>query len=270
MERKNEIDFIQNKPEDFIKVSGRTLEDRLEDVQLPLKQEKKILNTSSKEAIKDVGKKIVSKIPIASAISDAAFIFMDWNKKIDEDFEDTKKKMLIEEYLNKADSQEKAIQDLKETITNVYGNTLVNKIFRILSDYPPDGDLLVHLKSALNKICESKHFEELFTKHKFNLSLIEKLSPQALTILSDVNNWPDFSMNTRVSFGGKINENFKEPFVEAYLKEKQINDENKKARFVYIINELSQEGFIECHELKNGQCRIFLTVSGKELFEYLN
>ncbi|MFT8426080.1 MAG: hypothetical protein ABF630_11575 [Liquorilactobacillus sp.] len=270
MERKNEIEFIQNKPEEYIKVNERTLEDRLSKVQLTLKQEREITNVSSKEAVKDVGKKIASKIPIASYISDAAFTFMDWNKKIDEDFEDAKRKMLIEEYLNKTDSQEKAIQNLKETITNVYGNTLVNKIFRILSDYPPDGDLLVHLKSALNKICESKHFEELFTKHKFNLSLIEKLSPQALTILSDANNWPNFSMDARVSFGGKINENYTEYFVEAYLKVKQISGENKKARFVYIINELSQEGFIECHELKNGQCRIFLTVSGEELSEYLN
>ncbi|MFT8406807.1 hypothetical protein, partial [Liquorilactobacillus nagelii] len=163
MERKNEIEFIQNKPEEYIKVNERTLEDRLSKVQLTLKQEREITNVSSKEAVKDVGKKIASKIPIASYISDAAFTFMDWNKKIDEDFEDAKRKMLIEEYLNKTDSQEKAIQNLKETITNVYGNTLVNKIFRILSDYPPDGDLLVHLKSALNKICESKHFEELFT-----------------------------------------------------------------------------------------------------------
>ncbi|MFT8747127.1 hypothetical protein [Liquorilactobacillus nagelii] len=55
--------------------------------------------------------------------------------------------------------------------------------------------------------------------------------------ISDVNNWPNFSMNNRVSFGGKINENYTEPFVEAYLKVKQINDENKKTRLAYIINE---------------------------------
>ncbi|MFT8836874.1 hypothetical protein [Liquorilactobacillus satsumensis] len=222
MERKNEIDFIQNKPEEYIKVNGRTLEDRLSKVQLTLKQEKEITNSSSKEAVKDVGKKIVSKIPIASTIAEAAFVFMDWNKKIDQDLEDAKEKMLIEKYLNKADSQEIAIQNLKEAMTDIYGNTLINKVFKMLSEYPPDGDLLENLRRVLRNICELKNFKKLFSRHKFNLSLIEKLSPQALTVLMDAKNWPAFSMNARASFGGRINDNFQKPFMNAYASVKKM------------------------------------------------
>ncbi|MGM0228684.1 hypothetical protein IGJ28_000745 [Enterococcus sp. AZ091] len=270
MNRENELEAIKNYSDHYFEVQNRTLESRLSEVEIESEKKIETIKTSSKEAVKEVGREMINSIPVVSSLSKAAFIFMDWNKKVDSDLEDVKKVMLIESYLNKTDDHEKAIKSLKEAMTDVYGNALINKIFRMLSDYPPDGDWFTHLRMALEKICEAKNFEKLFDIHKFNLGLIEKMSPQALSIIADANNWPEFHFNfSGMSIGGKVTDQFQLPFAETYARKKGIEELIKVERIVHIINDLQNSGFIECYSYQGQHFKLQLTNMGKSLFEYL-
>ncbi|SET95933.1 hypothetical protein SAMN04487821_13427 [Enterococcus malodoratus] len=270
MKRETELEAIKNYPDHYFEVQGRTLESRLSDVEIGSEQEIETIKTSSKEAGREAGREMINSIPVVSLVSKAAFVFMDWNKKLDANLEDVKKQMLLEAYFNKSDNHEKAIENLKEAMTDVYGNALINKIFRMLSDYPPDGDWFTHLRTALEKICESKNFEKLFDTHKFNLGLIEKMSPQALSIIVDANNWPEFQFSfSGMSIGGKVTDQFQFPFATTYAQKKGIKEAIKVERIVHIVNDLQNGGFIECNERQGQYFKLRLTNMGKSLFEYL-
>ena len=270
MKREIELEAIKNYPDHYFEVQGRTLESRLSDVEIGSEKEIETIKTSSKEAVKEVGRGMINSMPVLSSLSKAAFVFMDWNKKLDANLEDVKKQMLLEDYFNKSDNHEKAIENLKEAMTDVYGNALINKIFRMLSDYPPDGDWFTHLRMTLEKICEAKNFEKLFDIHKFNLGLIEKMSPQALSIITDANNWPEFQFNfSGMSIGGKVTDQFQFPFAETYARKKGIEEPIKVERIVHIINDLQNGGFIECYSRQGQHYKLRLTNMGRSLFEYL-
>ena len=269
MDRKTEIEAIKNYPSHYNAIQKQTLEGRLSDIEISDEKMISITKESSKKAAKEAGKELLNSIPGISTVSNAAFIFMDWNKKVDSDLEDVKQQMLIESYLNKSDDHEKAIEELKDAISDYYGNALINKVFRMLGDYPPDGDLFKHLRSALRKICITKDFERMFDSHKFNLSLIEKMSPQALTILADSKKWPDFNISySGMSVDGKITDQFQQPFSQRYSQLKGIQNPKKIARITFIVSELAKEGLVECYIVQGGY-RLMLSDLGKELYEYL-
>ncbi len=272
MERHTEIEAIKNFSNHYIQVENKSLENRLSEINVENKKQIESIKESSKDVLKEVGKSLVNSVPGISLVSKAAFVFMDWNKKVDDDLEDVKKVMLIESYLNKTDNHEKAIENLREAMTDLHGNTLVNKIFRMLSDYPPDGDWFKHLQTALRNICDSKKFEKLFDIHKFNLGLIEKMSPQALSILADAKNWPKFHFEyIGMSVGGKITDQFQRPFSKVYANNKKnIADPLVIERIVHIINDLQNNGFIECYGQQGSQFKLELTGMGNSLYEYLS
>lgn len=267
MNRKKEIETILFYKESYLSTQLKDLDNKINKVELSGEAYKEIVQKTSKEQVKSVGKELVKTLigPLSFAVD-----FIDWNKTVDNDLKEAKKTLLLVDYINRVDSQETAINDLKEAMEDVYGNTLVNKIFQMLDDFPPDGDLMKHLVSSLKKVCQSKKYEELFDIHKFNLNLIENLSPQALTLLADQKNWPSFSFGfTGVSIGGKIDAGFQEPFINEYFKFRNIHDSLKKQRGVYIVSELQRNGFIVCFSQANNTYIIELTELGKDLYNYL-
>ena len=267
MGKKYEITNLVKYPDYYMGAQSKNLEARIEEMKLSEDEHKMIVTESNKNLVKGVGIELTKTIipPIAFALE-----FIGWNKTVDEDLKEAKKALLFTTYFDKVDSQEKAIEDLKETMTNIYGNTLVNKIFQMLDDFPPDADLMKHLVSSLKKICETKRFEELFDDHKFYLGLIDKLSPQALSFIADAENWPLFKFTfTGVSVGNHITDTFQKPFIEEYFSKKKITDSIIKQRGVFIVDELQQDGFIKCYGPQNKYYQVFLTEIGQRLYEYL-
>lgn len=268
MSREKEIETVLGYPESYLNTQIRGLENRINQVELTDETYKKIVQETSKEQVKGVGKEVAKTFlgPLSFAVE-----FIDWNKTVDNDLKEAKKSLLLVDYINKVDSQEKAINDLKETMGDVYGNTLVNKIFQMLDDFPPDGDLMKHLVTSLKKVCESKRYEDLFEVHKFNLNLIESLSPQALTLLADQKNWPSFNFSfTGMTIGNKIEDTFQEPFINEYFRIRDIHDPLKIQRGIYILSELHRNGFLECRHQNSDNYVIVLTELGKDLYKYLS
>ncbi|EAC5449805.1 hypothetical protein B4Y20_17125, partial [Listeria monocytogenes] len=115
-----EIEAIKNFSNHYIEVENKSLENRLSEINLENKKQIESIKESSKDVLKEVGKSLVNSVPGISLVSKAAFVFMDWNKKVDNDLEDVKKVMLIESYLNKTDNHEKAIENLREAMTDLH------------------------------------------------------------------------------------------------------------------------------------------------------
>lgn len=266
MTNKDALKSIINYSSEYLRTNNITLEKRLEKITLSDKQYDEISAETNKNiatgAVKDLAKTFAP--PIAYGLE-----FWNLNKKIDNDLNEAKKVILLTEYFNKSDRMDKAITNLKEAMTNMYGNTLINKVLQMVDNYPPDEKLMTYLVSTLKHIVDSKEFEKLFDQHKFNLSLIDGMSPQSLAILADNKNWPQFKFNfTGVSIGSKIEGTFEKPFITAYFKMKNISDKEKQTRAIHAIYELNSQKFIECHS-KNNKFQLLLTSTGRELSKYL-
>lgn len=222
----------------------KAFDDHLNKIKLDPSEEKKIKKEALKEIIKDetLGSFILGKIPK---------MILDWNKDYKKGVRAKKEEILLMIYFSKTRENKDSIKRIKDFLTNPFGNVIFNKILRIIDNTPPDKELLNHLSNVLKKVVESKDFGNLFGKHKFVLSQIEKLSPQALTILSDYRNWPHFKMKSFSALSGRIESDWLLAFITPYAEQKGIPvGGEERVRIMGALNELKQFGFIEAHLVK--------------------
>lgn len=108
MTDKNELENILQYTDHYSQVNNKSLENRLENLELSREQRKKAIADSTKDTAKDKVKDVAKNFvpPIGYALE-----FWDWNKKIDEDLNEVKKVMLLEKYFNKSDHLEEAIEN---------------------------------------------------------------------------------------------------------------------------------------------------------------
>src|SRR3954453_11112778 len=198
MDRKQELDFIARDPGQYLETQGQSLEKRLEQINLSGDEQKQIL----KENVKKTGRE--KALSLLGPVGDLINTVIDWNEKVNDDLSEAKKAILLNQYLIKADDHENAINQLKSFLVNPQWNAIFNKILRLLDSSPPDPELSDHLSSVLKNIIKEGSFEELFEQHRYALSQIERLTPQALTIINDYQNWPPIHLGVVTSHGPKI------------------------------------------------------------------
>lgn len=148
------------------------------------------------------------------------------------------------------------------------GNTLFNKILRILDDTPPDADLIKYLVNALEYVIDSD-FVNMFEGHKYALALLEQQTPQALTILADYRSWTDFPLSLTISTAGKITSDWLEAFIGPYVKSKGISDSRVIERIRNSMNELITKRFVEAVSLADNRAKAQLTDMGNLLLRYI-
>jgi hypothetical protein len=248
-------------PIEYFNLQNKSLNDRLNSIKLSKEDKEKIIKKHSIDTIKE---KALGFFKIGELIN----VFISWNENIDKDIKEAKKEYLLLEYFNKNEKNEYAIQQLKSFLTNPAGNTLFNKILRILDNIPPDKELSKHLSNALNYIIQS-NFQELFEQHKYALSQIEHLTPQALTILSDYKNYPIIHLGSYSANGGKITSDWLTDFTNAYVSDKGIDDKKIINRVKNSINELIAKRFIEAHLFEENQAKCIVKDLGRELLPYI-
>ncbi|WP_226530354.1 hypothetical protein [Metabacillus niabensis] len=112
-------------------------------------------------------------------------------------------------------------------------------------------------------------FGELFEKHKYSLGQIERLTPQALTTISDSTNWPPMNLSTSTTFGTRVTSNFYTESTASYSKSKGITDTTKLERIKHSVIELQNLGLIETHKYDRAIAVCKLTNIGLELMEYI-
>ncbi|MEJ9219376.1 hypothetical protein P4H46_14430 [Paenibacillus glucanolyticus] len=255
--------FITNQTDLYFEVQNQGLEQRLQKVKLPENESKEIVVTKTIRTITD---KVLGLLPIGEIIT----TILNWNDEIDQEMNEAKKTLLLEQYFNLTDKHEDTINKLKNMLTNPQGNVLFNKIIRILEDYPPDQELIHHLSTALRHIVLKENFQSLFEQHKFALSQIERLTPQALSILADYNNYPVFELQNSITFGPKVTSDWNSHFVQTYCTKKNITDKDIRNRVSHSITELSTQGFIEAYKTEENWVVCEVTSIGRDILPYLN
>lgn len=261
---KNELtklEIIRN-PSYYFNAQSKSLEARLDSVKLSKEEESEIASSSVKKFIRD---KALGLFKVGEIISE----IINWNESVDEDIKEAKKQHLLAQYFDKSDRNEIALTNIKDFLSNAQGNTLFNKILRILDDTPPDLELSHHLSNALRYIVNS-NFSALFEEHKYALGQIEQLTPQALTILSDNKSWPSMEMKSYSSNGGKITSDWLDNFSSAYANNKNITDHQVINRISHSVNELISTRLVEAHLIRERNAQCHVTEIGKALLPYIN
>lgn len=253
---------IIDRPDHYFNSQEITLGARLKEIKLSEEIEKGIQTDHAKEFIRD---KILGFFKIGEVVSE----IINWSESVDKDLKEAKIEYLLAQYFAKNDQNEEALLQIMSFLTNPQGNTLLNKIIRILDDTPPDIELSNHLSNVLRYIVNSR-FAELFEEHKYALSQIEKLTPQSLTILADKDSWPPIKLGSYTASGSKITSDWLSEFTQAYCQSKHINDQGIVTRVQHSINELISMRFIEAHLLKDKNTGCFLTQVGESLYPYIN
>ncbi|MCL1089633.1 hypothetical protein L2744_08435 [Shewanella profunda] len=249
-------------PDHYFGAQGKSLDARLDNVKLSAEEESEIQSQHAKKFIRD---KALGLFKIGEIVSE----IINWNESVDEDLKEAKKEYLLAQYFEKNDQNEKALLQLKEFLSSPQGNTLFNKILRILDDSPPDMELANHLSSALQHVV-SNSFYQLFEQHKYALSQIEKLTPQALTILSDHSGWPLIQLGSYSANGTKVSSDWLMEFTDAYCRSKGIRDSGMTTRVRHSINELISTRLIEAHLTGQKGARCVVTAVGESILPYIN
>jgi uncharacterized membrane protein YheB (UPF0754 family) len=193
---------------------------------------------------------------------------LNWNETVQKDIKSFKKDTLLAMYFDKSDANEEALDALKKFITNPQGNAIFNKIIRILDDNSPDLELMGHLATALKNMAQNK-FREMFEDHKIALSLIEELSPQALTIVADYNSWPEINLDSYSATGGRLTSDYVNEFAETYVWSKAINDARLARMVAHSISDLVVKRLIQADLVREKVAKCSLTEIGKMLARYL-
>lgn len=254
---------ILKEPAHYFSAQEKTLDARLKSLELPPEEEESIRSDRARKVIRD---RVLGLFKIGEVVSE----FLNWNESVDNDLRDAKKEYLLSKYFEQNDENIESIRELKEFLSSPQGNTIFNKILRILDDSPPDLELAEHLSSALRHVINND-FDTLFEQHKYALSQIERLTPQALTVLSDYRDWPSFTLSGYSAAGSKITSDWLSGFARAYSARKNIDDDGKRNRLRHSINELISLRFVEAHLVGEGKvanCRI--TSVGKSILVYVD
>lgn len=185
MDKKAEIESIIKHPEYMLTAERRSLQQRINTTKLSGEETKSAIATT----VKDKGHSLVSDLFNAKWL-DFVCDVADTGDKLKHNLDEAKKIKLLNEYLQKTDNHEKALNSLVDLITDPYGLALYSKVISILSDSPADGDMLDVLSGYLRNLTKEDSFKTVFSRNKTVLSLIGKSSPQALALLKMADKWP--------------------------------------------------------------------------------
>jgi hypothetical protein len=249
-------------PESYFATQQKYLEARLSQVSLEEEVELEVIAKTTKRLIRD---KMLGLFKVGELVS----TILTWNKEINDDLREAKKEYLLATYFQKAEAQETTISSLTNFLTNPKGNTLFNRVLQILDDSPPNPELAKHLAQALHQMVNSD-FSILFEQHKYALGQIEQLTPQALLILSDEENWPLIPLVGYQATGTKIKSDWLTEFTEAYVQSKGVKDDALVQRIGHSVNELISARLIEAHIVMEKTAKCYLTQIGKLLYSYLD
>lgn len=196
----DELRMMIEHPEYIIHAEKISIKERIKQKKLDTEEVK----TAVIDTAKSQGKELVSDV-LNGKWADLVFNIVGTGNHLKNKLDDTKKVMLLAEYLQKVDDQEQGLLKLTDLITDPYGLSIYSKIVSMLSDSPADGDLLNLMSDYLKKLTEENDLSKIFSKTKSILGLIDKSSPQALVLLQNTNVWPLVSKpGAAITVGGKV------------------------------------------------------------------
>ncbi len=239
------------------------------------------------EEIKDIKRDELSKGILATildslglGIASKAYEIAD---KVQERIKETKIAYLLSDYFTDLENMKDKISKFEKFVTDPIGNTIFSKVIRVINTNPPNKEYIKILSKVLKHITNSD-FQNLFSKHNYVLSEIEQLTPQALIILSDYRNWPEFEIGNYSSRDGVITSLWIEEFVMHYCSHLKISEDELSRRIshstkellridlirAYIQGERDSKEFSSLKDSDTHKAVCELTELGREIIDYLD
>lgn len=246
-----------------------TLDEKLSNLKLETHEVSMIKREAFKDTAKEVGSSLASTF--TGGVSDIFIPLLSINSEINDRIRETKQAYLLNEYLNKVDDIEQAFEDLKNIIADPYGNVIINQLFKILEGFPPDKETVSLLGSTLQRIIAKKHYKELFNQYQLHLRLFQRISAQALYLISCFEQFKSFEMNVPHRMHRNIEDGtwrLEGDWSIYFVKEMNLEDEA-----VSVVNELIDNHLIYATQPEFEEGKVFyiaLTKDGMTLFNYIH
>ena len=191
-------------------------------------------------------------------------ILAEWNNKR----EDIKRAEVLKRLKINIAKQGVQIANITNLLKNPKGRILFNKILFLARLSEPEDDDFGSFADLLGDVLvnlSTKDFESLFDKISYLISRIEKLSPQALFLLSDSHNWPKDSVGGTTMSGYTLSGEGLNLVAKAYLRDKKIDEKSLRPRVLHAFGELQSSGYMNFSVGK----RASRTEVADEIYEYL-
>lgn len=179
---------------------------------------------------------------------EAAKTFFELNDKIDDKVKERKKEYLLLRLYENSQHNDDFMNKFKEYIVNPQFSILFNKLIRILYDGTDNKAYIDKLSLVLKKIIDGGDFSSEFEGYKYILDQIEKLSPQAILVLSDFP-WPHFVIEAPYETNelGIVTSGWTGAFAQEYSKKRNLRTGRAQYRLENTIKELNRAELIKCH-----------------------
>jgi hypothetical protein len=125
----NDRNALVSNPAQYLIKKSQTLQERLDGIELGEGVEDEIAADRLKKVVRD-------KTLGLFRIGQIAKEFLDWNSGVEGEIKEAKKQVLLAAYFDRCEENSDAVANLKKLLTSAEGNTLFNKILRILDDKP--------------------------------------------------------------------------------------------------------------------------------------
>lgn len=227
----------KNKNKKLDKRKPQKISDPLEKIELDDKQKLGVLADATTGAI-------ASSIPIISKL-------YEWTERIDQASHEEKLKTLLIEHAGHFESIEDAISKLKLLTATRGGQTLFRKVIQIVDKGTEDIEWIRLLAITLKNVTEAE-FDKYFDAQMFVLSQIDRLSPQALILLSQYNTWKEINIQGTTTTSGQTMGDWI-PQATMFMRRKlSIDSLEVGARINHSFRELETAGIINLsgHQLK--------------------
>jgi hypothetical protein len=256
-----------------IKRQEDDIEDILSEIPIP---ENKLDEITHLETAKTMRGAIFTLLGIDSLTK-----LIDQGERIKEAQQEWKRGKLLQFIMHEEASLREKQQQFEKLVTDPQGNILYNKVIRLLDDEPPNAHYIKLLANTLKKI-RGSDFNTRFSEHSYVLNQIEKLTTQALLLLSDYSNWPEFIIGSYRSDGEFLDSSWVNEFLLYYAPQRGIKDKTIIERMAHSFLELEQNEMIRSKVL-NGlgstdfgsikedktKAKIVLTIIAREILSYI-
>lgn len=234
---------------DLVKAESCEVSDPLETIELKPQQIAGVLAEATSGSI-------VSSIPVLNKM-------FEWMERVDKASREEKLKTLLVEYVGRFDSTDDAISKLELLAATRGGQTLFRKVIQIVDKGAEDKEWIRLLAIALRKVSETE-FEKYFDAQMFVLSQIDRLSPQALILLSKYDIWRQANIQNTTTTSGQTMGDWI-PQATMFMRQKLgVNNLEVGARINHSFRELEATGMVDLkgHQLK-------LTAIGLEIYRVI-
>lgn len=242
-----------------------TLEERLEAIELKENQIAMIKKEARWQQLIDGGSALASLA--TGGVSDIFLPLLDINKEIEQGIRETKQSILLELYLNKFDDMASAFEELKEMIGDTYGNHLFNRLLWLLDSFPPEDIYIELISNVLERLIERGNYKKLFGTHQLHLRMIERMSPQALYLLSHYEELEPFTKAP--SFSTALNPETGQMELQGDWGDDLVSSNALDPLIAPVISELIDSHYMVA--IRSNEEPIFtptLTKSGQLIFDY--